>query len=243
MVAFPGAGLDQLRQQIENRGCKTISLASDLRDPAQRHEVLKQVRKELGEIDVLVNNAGVEFTSNYHELEEETIRQMIAINLEAPLILTRLILPAMIERRRGHIVNISSLAGKAGPAFQEPYAATKAGLIAFTSSLRASYRGTGVSASVITPGFVEAGIYANLKARTGCSAPALLGTSAPETVPRAVIKAIESDLPEIIINPIPIRPLLVLNTLFPRLGEWLTDKTGANEFFHRVVEAEKRVRA
>lgn len=242
LVAFPGTGLEELRDAVEKRGCRAWASASDLRDAAQRREVVERVRKEWGELDILINNAGVESTSFYHELEEETIRQMIAVNLEAPLILTRQFLPSMLERRRGHIVNISSLAGKAGPAYQEPYAATKAGLIAFTYSLRASYARSGVSASVITPGFVDAGIYANLKAKTGCSAPAILGVSSPEAVPRAVMKAIERDLPEILINPIPIRPLLVLNILLPRLGEWLTSKTGANEFFLRVVEAQKRGR-
>ena len=241
LVAFPGSGLEALREAVEKKGCQALALASDLRDSGQRKHVLDRVRKELGEVDILINNAGVEFTSAYQDLEEETIRQMIAINLEAPMVLTRLVLPRMLEIGCGHIVNVSSLAGKAGPAFQEPYSATKAGLIAFTSSLRASYRGSGVSASVITPGFVEAGIYSNLKARTGFAAPAVLGTSAPETVPRAVMRAIERDVPEIIINSIPIRPLLVLNLLLPSLGEWLTHKTGANAFFGRVAKALKKV--
>jgi short-subunit dehydrogenase len=239
LVAFPGAGLDTLLREVADKDCQAIALASDLRESAQRQYVLEQVRKELGEVDILINNAGVEATSAYHHLEEKAISQMIAINLEAPMILTRMVLPGMLQRRSGHIVNISSLAGKAGPAFQEPYAATKAGLIAFTSSFRATYRGSGVSASVITPGFIEAGIYANLKKTTGFTAPALLGTSSPELVPKAVIRAIEQNYPEIIINAIPIRPLLVLNLLWPLLGEWLTDKTGANRFFGRVAAALK----
>ena len=137
-------------------------------------------------------------------------------------------------------MNISSLAGKSGPAFQEPYAATKAGLIAFTSSLRATYRRLGVSASVIVPGFVEAGIYAKLKAKSGCSAPALLGTSPPERIPAAVLRAIKNDLPEIIVNPLPVRPLLAFTALFPSLGEWAADKTGGNDFFRRVVQSQRR---
>jgi short-subunit dehydrogenase len=145
------------------------------------------------------------------------------------------VLPEMLSRKRGHIVNISSLAGKSGPAFQEPYAATKAALIGFTSSLRGTYRGSGVSASAVVPGFVEAGIYAQLKERSGMAAPALL-VSRPEKVAQAVIKVIENDLPEIIINPLPVRPLLAFIALFPKVGEWLSDKTGANDFFRKVVE-------
>jgi short-subunit dehydrogenase len=153
--------------------------------------------------------------------------------------LSRLVLPGMIERRQGHIINISSLAGRAGPAFQEPYAATKAALVGFTSSLRSTYRGTGVSASVVTPCFVEAGIYTHLKEKTHCSAPALLGTSPPQDVAKAVIRCIESDVPEIIVNRIPVRPLLALTALSPRIGEWVINKIGTNEFFRRAVDAQK----
>ena len=158
------------------------------------------------------------------------------------MLLTRLVLPEMLDRKCGHIVNMSSLAGKAGPAFQEPYAATKAALIAFTASLRASYRGTGVSASVICPGFVEAGIYAKLKKETGFAAPALLGTSLPEPVARAVLKAIRRDLPEVIVNSLPVKPLFATAILFPRLGEFLVGMTGAHRFFARAADALKQKR-
>jgi short-subunit dehydrogenase len=138
-----------------------------------------------------------------------------------------------------NIVNMSSLAGKAGPAYQEPYAATKAGLIEFTMSLRETYFRSGVSASVICPGFVEAGIYARLKEKSGCSAPALLGTSRPETVGKAIERAIQKDIPQIIINPYPVRPIFALTQISPRLGSWLARSLGANEFFKRVYETQK----
>lgn len=239
LTAFPGAALEQVRAESEKLGVKARVYALDLRVPEQRAQLIAEVRKEFGPIDILVNNAGVEFTAAYNDLKVENISETIAVNLEAPMVLSRLVLPEMLSRKRGHIVNISSLAGKAGPAFQEPYAATKAGLIAFTSSLRGTYRGSGVSASVVVPGFVEAGIYAHLKEVSGLAAPALLGTSAPEKVAQAVIKVIENDLPEIIINPLPVRPLLGCIAMFPRLGEWMAGKTGANDFFRKVVEKQK----
>jgi len=240
LMAYPGAELAELQAAVERTGAKVISFPYDVRNAAQRREILEQVHGQFGEIDILINNAGIEFTAAYHDLTEENIRDIIAVNLEGPMILTRLVLPEMLRRGRGHIVNMASLAGKAGPAFQEPYAATKAGLIAFTSSLRGTYRQDGVSASVIVPGFVEAGIYAKLKARSGMAAPALLGTSSPETVARAVIRAIEQDLPEVIVNSVPVRPLLAFTALFPAAGEWLGGKVGANDFFRRVVQAQKQ---
>jgi short-subunit dehydrogenase len=240
LVMPPGGNLEELQKAIKRRGGESVVFACDLRDAAQRRQLLLDVRRQLGPVDVLINNAGVEFTSAYHDLSEETIYGILRVNLEAPMILSRLVLPEMLERKRGHIVNISSLAGKSGPAFQEPYAATKAGLIAFTSSLRATYRPLGVSASVIVPGFVEAGIYAKLKTKSGCVAPALMGASPPEKIPCAVLRAIRNDLPEVIVNPMPVRPLLALTVLFPSLGEWVIDKIGTNDFFRRVVGAQKQ---
>lgn len=235
LVASPGIELNGLRTALESQGVKVATWVTDLREPDQRRTMLVEVRETFGEVDFLINNAGVEFTAAYHELTEDDLRDILNINLAAPMVLTRLVLPEMLRRRAGHIVNISSLAGKSGPAFQEPYAATKAALVAFTSSLRATYRGTGVSASVVTPGFVEAGIYANLKSRSGCSAPRLLGTSKPEAVARAVMKVIERDQFEQIVNPLPVRPLLAFCALFPTLGEWLTERTGGNDFFRKVA--------
>lgn len=239
LAAFPGAELTNIRQQVADLGVRATVYTLDLRAQEQRRELVEKTTKEFGAIDILVNNAGVEFTASYDDLTEDQICETISVNLEAPMILTRLVLPGMLTRKRGHIVNISSLAGKSGPAFQEPYAATKSGLIGFTSSLRATYRARGVSASAVVPGFVEAGIYAHLKERSGCAAPALLGTSPPEKVAQAVLDVVDRDLPELIINPLPVRPLLSLIAMFPRLGEWAAGKTGANDFFRKVVEKQK----
>jgi len=236
LVAYPGLRLKSLCEAVQKKGVHAIAFSADLRNPSQHSSIVERVARELGGIDVLVNNAGVETTAPYHELTEERIREILSINLEAPMLLARLIVPGMLERGRGHIVNISSLAGKAGPAFQECYAASKAALIGFTTSLRATYRGSGISASVICPGFVEAGIYARLKARTGRSAPVLLGVSRPEPVARAVLRAIKRDVPEIIINPIPVRPLFALTALLPRLGQWFVTRIGAHEFFRQGCE-------
>lgn len=239
LVAYPGVELEDLRKKIERKGNRVIAFPADLRDQAQRHVAIDKVIAEFGTIDILVNNAGVEFTSAYHDLTEQNIRETIAVNLEAPMILSRLVLPGMLQRKRGHIVNISSLAGRSGPAFQEPYSATKAGLIGFTFSLRATYKGTGVSASVVTPGFVEAGIYTHLKEKTHCDAPALLGTSPPQKVARAVVRCIENDVPEIIVNPLPVKPLLSLCIIWPSLAAWIIDKIGTNRFFKRAVDSAK----
>jgi len=240
LVAYPGNELAGIQAEIEKQGCESITIISDLRDRKARQKMVDEVIRRFQRIDILVNNAGIEFTSFYHELNQENIMDVLSVNLEAPMLLTRMLLPQMLERRRGHVVNISSLAGKLGPAFQEPYSASKAGLIAFTASLRATYRDSGFGASVIVPGFVEAGIYAALKTRIGHPAPALLGVSSPESVACAVIRAINRNRQEIIVNQWPVRPLLALADLSPAFGQWMADKIGSNDFFHEAVEAQKK---
>jgi len=240
LVAHPGTGLQELAGSLKSQSIRVIARPVDIRIPGERQQMLEWVQRELGNIDVLVNNAGVEHTYPFHELTTDQIADVLQVNLEAPMLLTHSLLPGMLYRKSGHIVNISSLAGKSGPACQESYAATKAALVAFNYSLRATYRGTGVSASVITPGFVEAGIYSRIKETAGRSAPALLAATSAENVAQAVVKSILSDKAEIIVNRYPIRPVLALNALWPAFSENFAEWVGANGFFRMVAEKSRR---
>ena len=243
LVAFPGEGLQEVCSAVTKEGVKAITLNLDLRDAEQRRQMVSTTLKEFGGVDVLVNNAGVEASAAYHDLSEGQIKDILTVNLEAPMMLTRSVLPTMLRQGHGHIGNMSSLAGKFGPGFQEAYSATKAALTAFTFSLRGTYRGTGVSASVVCPGFVQAGIYERMKKQIGRPAPGLLGAGvcSPERVAQAVVRAIERDLPEIIVSRLPVRPLLALYPLSPSLGAWITDKIlGAHDFFRTVAEAQRK---
>ncbi len=242
VVAYPEFGVEAVRTAVGKICPQVEVLMADLRLPTECDRVVRLAEQLFGSVDVLVNNAGIEFSSLYHELSEAQVRDVLAVNLEAPMLLARRVLAGMVKRKSGHIVNISSLAGKGGPAYQEPYAATKAALTAFTFSLRATYKGTGVSASVVCPGFVEAGIYARLKIRTSRSAPVMLAGNSPERVARAVVRAIREDLPELIVNRFPIRPVLAVSALSPVLGAWLTDFLGVNEFFRSAASAKRLAR-
>ena len=101
--------------------------------------------------------------------------------------------------------------------------------------LRAELRGTGVSASVVCPGFVsEAGMFAERSQR----APRLLGTSTPEAVAGAVVRAVVKDVGEIIVNPGPIRLMLALEALSPRLSDWILRHSGVYDYYRGQAEAE-----
>jgi len=147
----------------------------------------------------------------------------------------------MLERGQGHIVNVASLAGKAGTPYEAAYATTKHGMMGFTRSLRGEYRGTGVGVSVICPGFVsDVGMYADSMVEIGIEAPWTLGTSKPEKVAKAVLKAIKKNKAEIIVNPNATRVLLTVAEASPTLGEWLMRQMGAATVFRRAVEVHDR---
>ena len=145
----------------------------------------------------------------------------------------------MKQARRGHIVNMASIAGKQGPAFAAAYGASKAGLIAFTQSLRSEYHGTGISASAICPGFAaDGGVYEELRERSGRSAPWYVGSTTSAAVARAVVKAIKWNKPETIINVPALRPLFTLCAVFPRLGEWVF-RVASRKYLKRVSGREE----
>jgi len=235
LVAHPGIALEPLAEELQQQGIRTLALIADLRHSGERRRVVETTEQTLGPIDLLINNAGVEHNGYYHELPESSIEQVLSVNLTAAMVMTRWVLPGMLRRRRGHVVNISSLAGMAGPAFQEPYAASKAGLIAFTQSLRATYRGSGVSASVLVPGFVETGIYTRLKLQAGRPAPFFLRPVSPDRVVRALFRAVERDLAEVFVTYFPVRPLLLWILCAPGWAARLTHALGANAFFRAAA--------
>jgi short-subunit dehydrogenase len=128
-----------------------------------------------------------------------------------------MVLPGMLERRRGHVVNLASLAGKLPSVFLASYAATKHGVVGFTHSLRAEYADEPVSFSAICPVFVgRVGMYARVEHELDTEPPPGLKPVDPERVSDAVLEALREDRAEVIVNRGPIRPLAALYWLAPK---------------------------
>lgn len=162
---------------------------------------------------------------------------MTRVNLLAAMVLTRHALPGMHARRRGHIVTIASVAGRGGNAYNALYAATKAGLVGFTRSLHAELAGTPVGASVICPGFIaHDGMYPRIQQAVGLSAPPLIRPVEPERVAQAVIDSILHDRVDVLVTPWPMRPLLAVQELAPKLAEQIIARLGVRDFFASVSE-------
>ncbi len=117
-----------------------------------------------GPIDVLVNNAGVDLTGALTELPAEKIEQLFAVNLLAPILLCRAVIPGMLTRGRGHILNVSSLSGTNALPGVLPYSASKAGLSHFTAGLRAELKGTPITTTLAQIGPVESTMIESLRA-------------------------------------------------------------------------------
>jgi short-subunit dehydrogenase len=226
-------GRDQERLDALAAELGARAIRADLTDTAD----LDRVADEAGDVDVLVNNAGVIYYEAFTGLERRELERAVALNVRAPLLLTHRLLPGMLERRRGHVVMVGSLAGYAYPAFQSAYATTKAAIVALGRSLRAELRGTGVGVSVVSPIYVEGeGVYADNIAAHGLRSPWLVGTVSPEKVGKAVVRAVRRDLPESIVASRPIRPVFALGSLSPRLGDAILRWAGVDDLQRRVAD-------
>jgi short-subunit dehydrogenase len=158
---------------------------------------------------------------------------MLEVNLRAPIALARGLIPGMTRRRRGHLVFVSSLSGKAASPASSLYSATKFGLRGFALAVREDLHGTGVGASVVLPGFIrDAGMYAD----TGIKLPPGVGTRTPEQLAAAVIGAIERNRAEVTVAP----PALRLGTAFaglaPQAAAWFSRLGGSDRIAREFAE-------
>jgi short-subunit dehydrogenase len=204
-MLLTGRRADVLEPLASELGAHAVSC--DLSDRQQ----LERLLEEAGTPDVVVANAALPASGLITELSQEEIDRMLEVNLRAPVRLARAMTPGMIERRRGHFVFISSLAGKAAAPASSIYSATKFGLRGFALGLREDLRAHGVGVSVVLPGFIrDAGMFAD----AGIDLPAGVGTRTPDDVATAVIRAVERNRAEIEVAPLGLR----LGTSFASLA-------------------------
>jgi short-subunit dehydrogenase len=193
----------------------------------------ERICAEAGEVDVLVANAGLSAGGRLDRVGEQELIDAVRVNLEAPMRMARALLPGQLERGRGHLVFVSSLQGKIAFARSTVYTATKFGLRGFALSLRDDLHGTPVSASLVSPGFIrDAGMFA----ASGQPAPAGLGTSSPEQVAAAVVRAVERDRAEVDAAPLRTRAAAAVGMRTPRLNSLLT-RTAAAKVTDEVIAA------
>jgi short-subunit dehydrogenase len=236
LTDLPEAPVDGLAAELRSRGVDVKQAPADLADADERQRLALWAAESVGPLDILVNNAGVEFGGSFVNTTEPELETSVVVNLLAVLDLTRIVLPGMLERKRGHIVNVASLAGKIPTPGLTSYTATKHGVVGFTHALRAENVGEPVGFSAICPGFVSrVGMYGRLEHLA--PAPRMVGTVPPESVGEAVVRAIRQNLPEVIVNARPVRPLILLNAVAPRLAARVGRVRPLREFAERMASA------
>ena len=147
--------LSQLARSIKKAGGTSASIECDITNPQAVHEMVLETQKKLGRIDILINNAGVMLLGPVLDADLSDWQRMIDTNLSGLLWTTYAVLPIMKEQGSGHIINISSVGGRVVQAGSAVYSATKAGVIAFTESLRQEVQPYGIRTTIIEPGVVN----------------------------------------------------------------------------------------
>ena len=227
LAARSEAPLASLARELTAQGTDAVPIVADVGDEADRARLVAEAERVLGRIDVLVNNAGVESGAAFATQEPAVMRQILLTNVEGPMLLTRAVLPAMLARHEGQVVNIASLAGKLGLPFASVYGASKAAIIAWSRALRLELEGSGVSVSVVSPGYVaETGMWAE----RGRAPHWLTGESRPDAVVKGVLRVLDRREAEVIVNPKPFGPLLALHALAPGLVEAGLRRSGFIDF-------------
>jgi short-subunit dehydrogenase len=235
-LASRGARLVLSSRKAEELSALAASLPGDGHRVAVADLALEgaaeRLAAEAGEIDCLVANAGLQAGGRLERFAVEELIIALRVNLEAPTVLARALIPAMNGRGEGHLVFISSLQGKVALPRSSVYSATKFGLRGFALSLREDLRGAGVGVSVVLPGFIrEAGIFAD----SGVRAPAGLGTSSPADVGEAVARAIERDQAEVAVAPLQQRLGAGFAHRYPRIAARVT-RGNAERVAEKVIE-------
>jgi short-subunit dehydrogenase len=229
------ADLQAVASGLAASGADVSFIPADLTQPGAAVSLAETIQKEHGGIDLLVNNAGGDPLREFHTMTIEENLRTLQLNLITPVTLTHAALPGMLRRGRGHIVNISAMAGRVSFPFTEVYAAAKDGLIGFTRVLRADYHARGVSASVLILGAIrDAGQGQRMLDESGMKASGFMAPA--EAVARAVVKAVQKDRGELVIQPGPGRLLRAVIDYFPALGPALNRAAGAPATMQKIIE-------
>jgi len=212
-----------------------VALAADLSVAAE----VQRLVQETGEVDILVANAALPASGRLESFTAEEIDRALAVNLRAPIILAQALAPAMVHRGSGHLLFMSSLAGKASSPGSSIYNASKYGLRGFAAALRAELRDSGVGVSAVFPGFIrDAGMFAD----AGVELPPGVGTRTPEDVAEAVLSAIERNRGEVDVAPLPLRAGTLFAGLAPELAATVQRRMGSEEIARKMEAGQREKR-
>ncbi len=154
-TATTESGARAISQYLQKAGIKGMGITMNVNDGEQINTVMQIIREQLGEIEVLVNNAGITRDNLLVRMKDEEWDDILATNLKSVFRLCRIVLRAMMKARYGRIINISSVVGAMGNSGQTNYAAAKAGLFGFSKSLAREVGSRNITVNCVAPGFID----------------------------------------------------------------------------------------
>lgn len=181
---------DELEEVTAALGARAVHAVADVTDKSEVARALAQIAERLGPADILVNNAGVGAYGSVLEEDPQVHERLMAVNYLGTVHVTLAVLPGMAARRRGHIVNIASIAGRLGAPFEAAYSASKFAVVGWSESLAAELQAVGIGVSLVNPGPVATRF---TEARGVPFQRAVPRPLKPERVARSVVDAIEHD--------------------------------------------------
>lgn len=205
--------LEELAVELRAGGADAVAIACDVADVAQIDSLAARVRELYGAPDVLINNAGIPGGGSFTELTAEQIEQVIRVNLLGVIQGTRAFLPMFLERGRGHIVNVASLAGRFATPGHSVYTASKHAVVAFGEALSYELEPRGIRLTTVNPGF------ASTEGFPQKGVPSFLVMSA-DRVAATIVDVVRRDLGPEVAVPRAVGPLQVFRVLTPRLYRW-----------------------
>ncbi|MEX2160339.1 MAG: SDR family oxidoreductase [Anaerolineales bacterium] len=217
--------LEALKAEIEAKGGTALAVETDVSSAAALKDLADRTLAAYGQIDILFNNAGFGRTKWLEELDpEKDIAAQIQVNLTSVIQATRAVLPHMIERKTGHIINMCSLAGFVATPTYTVYAATKFGVRGFSDALRREVGVWGIKVSAIYPGGVatEFGQHTEAKRKTGIKTPKALLLTADD-VAGAVLAAAKRPVRARILPGISAVGVWFATT-FPGISDWMQER-------------------
>lgn len=210
----------ELAGEIETSGGQALAVRTDVADQAQVEALIEKCVERFGQVDVLVNNAGVAIASQFEELPLEDFRRLMDVNFWGAVYACRAAVPQMRKRRGGGVIlNISSIFGKRGMPFETAYCASKFALAGFSEALRAELMSEGIDVCTIYPGAVETEIFDAAANSTGLEVPGFVPKFPASQMARLIVQTARFPQPEVVAA-FDAQAINIANTFAPALVDF-----------------------
>jgi short-subunit dehydrogenase len=228
-LALVARSRDELDTVLSQAGGNGAVATADITGRAAVDAAVEELERSVGPIDILVNNAGAGGYSSFLQTDVDVFERLMRLNYFGTVYVTKAVVPSMVGRGHGHVVNISSVAGRIGTPFESAYSASKFAVTALTEALDVELRPLGVKVSMVNPGPVETDFFDARGVPYARKSPKPVSA---EQVAKAVLAAVDKDRLEQLV-PGMLHGAVIARHLFPPLFRWGTARAFRNEVRER----------